>query len=143
MDYCPWQLLVSLLSKQASCHFRKKPFISLSTKSISFQSDCYCKQCTYFESVGEVSAIQVQNSKLLLICGFGGSINSLSIFSQSSHAQIREGSACQEVACFHKFTGLPVPNRELRGCIILIKVLDIRINFISCLLLRRGRRRWW
>ena len=83
--------------------------------------------------MGEVSAIQVQNSKLLLICGFGGSIDFLSVFSQNSHAQIREGSACQEVACFHKFTGLPIPNRELRGCIILIKVLDIMINLISCL----------
>merc|ERR1711963_850316 len=33
-----------------------------------------------------------------------------------------EGSACQEFACFHKFTGLPVlHNWQLRGCIILIK----------------------
>ena len=51
---------LQVIALQASCLFRENPFISLSCRSILFQSDCYCKQCTYFESVGEVNAILVK-----------------------------------------------------------------------------------
>ena len=45
---------------------------------------------------------------------------------------MRDGSACQEFVCFHKFTGLPVlHNWQLRGCIILIKVLLVTLAFLT------------
>ena len=116
------------------------------TWSGSFQPNCHCKKCTDFEIIGEVSSnlAYILGGSQSFIC-FEYRCVCVRHFQWNCSSQISEESACQEFACFHKFTGLPVHNWELRGCIILIKVLAVppksSEHFWS--LSRRERLRWW